>query len=838
MKKYPYLTYLLLLCLLAACLPQATAPGGQSTTITFACWDHEREVYEPLTQKFHAQHPEITVQIVSRGSLGGTMDSSMFTQTARMADTFFDSSIVLDEDTPQNTVLDLTPFADQDETFDVADFYPAALDAFRRQGKLWGIPVYLNVYTIFYRPDVFKENGVAEPEIGWTWQQFSEAALALTQRADGQVTQYGYVDMFAHMALPMLAHQKARPLVNPNAALSQTRIDRPEVAEALQWYADLALGHGVMPDPAAGQPALSKIVYQQKPAMWAAFTLEYSNFKQRRIAIGVVPFPEAGDPATTLTADGAYISAGTAHPEAAWEWINFLSRQPSLSSEYFMPSRQSVESQSKFWRMLDKDAKETYRYALAHAIVTPRPVLRALNRAFEAILAGTPAQQALNEQQPQMLAAIEQDAAAAEQPPVPITVATPFPTPRPGAVAVRFMLPYNADLAAYRVLAQQFQDLNTDIAVELIPADSSGQSPADVADAWAGSFFGDPAKVLPLDAFIETGAVDLANYPPRTLDALRQQGKLLGLPFQVDATLLYYNRDLFAQRGFTVPDADWTPERFVDEAVALTDGAGVYGFYPDGGAYPHAADFVAWLGGTLFDEDGMPTFDDPSVARAVETYVRLLVAGAPATARNDPPASRFANSVTMFSGAHPGAVDKGNIAMWTHSFYLHHTAPPTDFADGIAPFLPGGVLALDSTAHALAISAQAQAPEAAWAWVSFLSAQPEAVTLLPLNRAIAASPAWEQRVGEDTATAWRQILEQDYALWRPEATTTVRYLALHWFDQALAEVLGGAPAAQPLAQAQASAAVFVDCCAGQAETTSAWTACARQADPAIEIPEE
>jgi ABC-type glycerol-3-phosphate transport system substrate-binding protein len=249
-------------------------------------------------------------------------------------------------------------------------------------------------------------------------------------------------------------------------------------------YADLALAtrDAIPPRPAGAL----KNRYQQKPAMWAAFTLEYSNFKQRRIAIGVVPFPEAGDPATTLTADGAYISAGTAHPEAAWEWINFLSRQPSLSSEYFMPSRQSVESQSKFWRMLDKDAKETYRYALAHAIVTPRPVLRALNRAFEAILAGTPAQQALNEQQPQMLAAIEQDAAAAEQPPVPITVATPFPTPRPGAATVRFMLPYNADLAAYRVLAQQFQDLNTDIAVELIPADSSGQSPADGVDAWAG----------------------------------------------------------------------------------------------------------------------------------------------------------------------------------------------------------------------------------------------------------------------------------------------------------------------------------------------------------------
>lgn len=840
MKKYPYLTCLLLLCLLAGCLPQATAPGGQSTTITFACWDFEREIYEPLAKKFHAQHPEITVQIVSRGAASGTMDTSVLTQTAQMADTFVDTSFVLDEDAPQNTVLDLTPFADQDQTFNAEDFYPAALDSLRRQGKLWGIPVSLSVYTIFYRPDVFKENGVAEPEIGWTWQQFLETALALTRRADGQVTQYGYVDTMAHIALPMLAHQKARPLVNPNAALSQVRIDRPEIAEALQWYADLALVHGVMPDPDAGQPALSKIVYQQKPAMWADFTFEYANFKRGRINIGVVPFPEAGDPAAILNAEGAFISAGTAHPEAAWQWINFLSRQPSLSSEYFIPARQSVESQSKFWRMLDKDAKEAYRYALAHAIVTPLPVIRALNRAFSAILAGTPASQALSEQQPQLLAAIEQEAAKAEQPAVPITVATPFPTPRAGADTVRFRLPYHADLAAYRVLAQQFQDLNTAIAVELIPADSSGQSPADVADAWAGSFFSDPTRVLPLDAFIETGAVDLANYPPHTLDALRQQGKLLALPFQVDATLLYYNRDLFEQRGIAAPAADWTPERFVDEAVAFNDGAGAYGFYPDEGAYPHAADFVAWMGGTLFDAEGMPTFDDPLVVRAVAAYARLLTEGSSAAAWNGPPASRFASTSisTMVMGAHPGAVDKGAIAMWTHRFSLHNMAPPTRFATGAAPFLPGGVLSPDLTANILAISAQAQAPEAAWAWLSFLSAQPEAVALLPLNRAIAASPEWEQRVGEDTAAGWRQILDQDYALWRPEAASNVRYLALHWFDQALAETLNGAQAAPALAQAQAFAVAFVGCCAGQGETPSVWTACARQADPAIEIPEE
>jgi hypothetical protein len=100
MKSHPCLTYLLLVCLLAACLPPSNAPGGQSTTITFACWDFEREIYEPLVKKFNAQHPEITVQVVSRGSLSGTtMDRAWFSPDGRMPTPFFDSSIVAVEET-------------------------------------------------------------------------------------------------------------------------------------------------------------------------------------------------------------------------------------------------------------------------------------------------------------------------------------------------------------------------------------------------------------------------------------------------------------------------------------------------------------------------------------------------------------------------------------------------------------------------------------------------------------------------------------------------------------------------------------------------------------------
>ncbi|MBN2003012.1 MAG: extracellular solute-binding protein [Anaerolineae bacterium] len=840
MKKQKYLICICLICLLTSCLPRPPASDAdEPVTITFACEEYEQATYESLAGMFHAQYPNITVQLVVEAS-SASISTGDITGTAQIADTFVSPDIILDIGAPQDTVLDLMPLTEQDPTFNAGDFYPAALDVFRRQGRLWGLPVSLNLYMIFYDRNVFKENDVAEPEIGWSWQDFVEKATALTRSAGGESTQYGYVDQWAIYALPMLAHQKAQPLVNPNAPLSQARVDRPEIAEALQWYADLTLAHGVMPNPNDNDnDELSQMIYAQRPAMWAEFTYGYSQYRMIKGDIGVVPFPEAGDPATTVFAYGAFISAGTAHPEAAWKWIHFLSQQPPIREEE-IPPRKSVGEHSRFWDKLDGKAAEAYHYALDHIIIPPDAVTGALYRAYKAVMTGTPAQQALNEYQPKMLAEIEEAAARADQPPVDITVATPFPTPRPGATTVRFMLPFDADRATYRILAQRFQDANPDIAVELISADNTGQSPADFVDAWAGHFSGDPTGMLPLDAFAETGSVDLSLYPPQTLDALRQQGKLMGIPLQVDAPLLYYNRDLFESQGASVPAADWTPQRFVEKAIALSDGAGVYGFYPDQESYNCDANFIAWLGGKLFDENGMPTFDDATVTQAVGNYVQLLNNGTPATARSNPAKSRFSQSSSgIFTyGAHPGTVDKGNIAMWIHSFSAHNFAPPTDFTIGVAPFLSGGALAPDGSADNLYISTKSANPEAAWAWLSFLSAQPEAVKLLPLNKGIAANPAWEQQVGRETATAWRQILDQDYRLWPPEMKSSIRYLALHWFDQALAEALAGGPVAPALERAQTSAAAFVECCADQDETWAAYIACARQADPQIELPEE
>ncbi len=84
--------------------------------------------------------------------------------------------------------------------------------------------------------------------------------------------------------------------------------------------------------------------------------------------------------------------------------------------------------------------------------------------------------------------------------------------------------------------------------------------------------------MLPLDSMVEKDQMDLSVYP--YMDALRDHGELLALPYRKDKFLLYYNRDLFEQVQAEAP-TEITWNGFAQLAQKLTERTedGVYGAY-------------------------------------------------------------------------------------------------------------------------------------------------------------------------------------------------------------------------------------------------------------------
>ncbi|MDF1516086.1 MAG: hypothetical protein P1S60_19920, partial [Anaerolineae bacterium] len=107
---------------------------------------------------------------------------------------------------------------------------------------------------------------------------------------------------------------------------------------------------------------------------------------------GIVPLPQDAAPATMAAADGLFISSATAHPDACWLWVSYLSQQmhPNL-----MPARRSLAESNAWEQAVGYDVAVAARAALEGAILVNPDImgfesaLNAMMQAFSEIRTGS-----------------------------------------------------------------------------------------------------------------------------------------------------------------------------------------------------------------------------------------------------------------------------------------------------------------------------------------------------------------------------------------------------------------------------------------------------------------
>ncbi len=104
-------------------------------------------------------------------------------------------------------------------------------------------------------------------------------------------------------------------------------------------------------------------------------------------------------------------------------------------------------------------------------------------------------------------------------------------------------------------------------------------------------------------------------------------GKLVAIPWFVDAGLLYYRKDLLEKYGKNVP-ASWTDlaetAQSIMTAEAEAGNTGLQGYVWQGRAYEGlACNALEWIasfgGGSIVNQDGAITIDNPQAAKALAT---------------------------------------------------------------------------------------------------------------------------------------------------------------------------------------------------------------------------
>lgn len=202
-------------------------------------------------------------------------------------------------------------------------------------GSCWVAP------HIYYNADLFKKANIeppaSDPEKVWSWDTFVATAKQLTIDANGKnaadsafdgnnVVQWGI--SWPTWSLPMHTAilSNGGDWIDPQSGLLV--LDKPEATEAIQAVFDLNLKHKVMPSDNVVQNlgiSTAQMLETGKLAMAVDGSWALSWMHKIKATLGTASLPKMKTPATTLQAHLHSGLKATKYPDAAWQWVRFLS---------------------------------------------------------------------------------------------------------------------------------------------------------------------------------------------------------------------------------------------------------------------------------------------------------------------------------------------------------------------------------------------------------------------------------------------------------------------------------------------------------------------------------
>ena len=227
-------------------------------------------------------------------------------------------------------LTDLTPFASDDEAYNLDDIIPAVRSALSFDGKLYAAPFYGESSFLMYRKDVLKDEGVSMPAKP-TWTEVAEIARKIDKPDMAGICLRGlpgWGDLGASFTTVLNTLGGTWWSANEDGSVNEAMVDQPEFRKALQFYVDLVRDAGEK--DAAGSSfneCLSQYL-DEKVAMWydatvAAGLLEAddSDVKGKN---GYAPAPVEETPASGwLWTWALAIPATSEQVDLAWEYISF-----------------------------------------------------------------------------------------------------------------------------------------------------------------------------------------------------------------------------------------------------------------------------------------------------------------------------------------------------------------------------------------------------------------------------------------------------------------------------------------------------------------------------------
>jgi multiple sugar transport system substrate-binding protein len=365
---------LLAVLLLAGCARDADDP----ITLRFWAMGREGEVVQELVREFEAATPGIRVEVqkipwsAAHEKLLTAYVGRATPDLAQLGNTWvpefeaLEALVALDDRVLASAVVH------------EADHFPGIWDTNVIDGRLYGVPWYVDTRVLFYRSDLLARAGHPTPPT--TWRQWRAVLADVT--ASGNPGSYGILLPVNEWAQPViLGLQAGSPLLRDNATYGA--FSEPAFARAFTFYVDL-FASGLAPPVGNNEVAnLFQEFARGTFAMYISGPWNLGEFKRRLPAElqdswSTAPMPAPDDSAS---APGASLAGGSSlvvfrrsrHADAAWQLIEFLSR-PEQQRRFYeltgdLPAHRAAWAHPALAGDLRADA---FRQQLEHVVPTPK----------------------------------------------------------------------------------------------------------------------------------------------------------------------------------------------------------------------------------------------------------------------------------------------------------------------------------------------------------------------------------------------------------------------------------------------------------------------------------
>jgi sorbitol/mannitol transport system substrate-binding protein len=237
----------------------------------------------------------------------------------------FDVAMIGMYEAPQfgksGNLVDLTPQAKADASYNYNDLIPAVRNGLSADGKLYASPFYGESSFLMYRKDVLKKAGLTMPKHP-TWPQVAQIAQKVkTSNMAGICLRGkpGWGDLGASLTTVLNTFGATWWSAKPDGSIDKAQINTPPFKQALQFYVNLVKGSG---EKDAANSSFNECLSQYKDgkvAMWYDATVAASNL-------------EASD--SPVKGKNGYVAAPTFKtPQSGWLWSWALAIPKTSSKE-------------------------------------------------------------------------------------------------------------------------------------------------------------------------------------------------------------------------------------------------------------------------------------------------------------------------------------------------------------------------------------------------------------------------------------------------------------------------------------------------------------------------